>query len=125
MDKIMDTGTVAQLKEIPDDLKRIFVTAMDMRIEDHILMQAAVQSHCDNAISKTCNLPFEATQKDVSQAFQLMFTERCKGGTVYRNGSRQEQVLNIGDPKKEKKAKTKKRKMVVSETTCKGNKCDI
>ncbi len=101
--KISETGSVQNMKEIPKDIRDTFVVAMDISAEDHIRMQAAFQKYTDNAISKTCNFPHDATQTEVMKGYLLAWKLGCKGVTVYRNGSREEQVLNLvsKDVKKE------------------------
>jgi len=99
MMKIAKTGTLASIDEIPDDVKRIFVTAFDIAPQWHVRMQAAFQKHCDNAVSKTINFPNDVDIKEVEKAFMLAYELKCKGITVYRYGSKKQQVLYFGDPK--------------------------
>jgi len=94
--RIAQAGSIKDFEDIPKDVKRIFVTAHDIAPEWHVRMQAAFQSHCDNAVSKTVNLPHDATLKDVEEVFNLAYRLKCKGVTVYRYGSKAEQVLQFG-----------------------------
>jgi len=103
LEEIASTGSVQGIKEVPEDVKRVFVTALDIGPKWHVRMQAAFQKHTDNAVSKTVNLPQNATVKDVEKVFRLAYRLKCKGITVYRYGSKPEQVLNIGEIKTEKK----------------------
>ena len=96
MEKIAKKGSVQGIKEVPADIRRIFVTALDIRPEWHVRMQAVFQKHTDNAVSKTINLPEDATPDDIKKAFLLAYKLKCKGLTVYRYGSRSRQVLYIG-----------------------------
>ncbi|MEM2443474.1 MAG: vitamin B12-dependent ribonucleotide reductase [Candidatus Bathyarchaeia archaeon] len=94
--KIAKTGSVQGLSEVPPDVKRIFVTALEIAPEWHVRMQAAFQKYTDNAVSKTVNLPHEATIDDVRRIFMMAWKLKCKGITVYRYGSKAEQVLVVG-----------------------------
>ncbi len=101
MQRIAEVGSLADIEEIPEHIKRVFVTAHDISPEYHIRMQAAFQKHVDNAVSKTVNLPHDASKEDVRDIYLMAYDLDCKGVTVYRDGSRDAQVLSVG--KKETK----------------------
>ncbi|MEO8946363.1 MAG: vitamin B12-dependent ribonucleotide reductase [Gemmatimonadaceae bacterium] len=82
--------------EVPEKWRRVFVTAHDITPEWHVRMQAGFQEHCDSAISKTTNFPHAATREDVRAIYELAYDLKCKGVTVYRDGSRDNQVLSTG-----------------------------
>ena len=82
--------------EVPEKWQRVFVTAHDITPEWHVRMQASFQEHCDSAISKTTNFPHAATREDVRAIYELAYDLKCKGVTVYRDGSRDNQVLSTG-----------------------------
>ncbi|MBU1322640.1 adenosylcobalamin-dependent ribonucleoside-diphosphate reductase, partial [Patescibacteria group bacterium] len=96
IDQIAVSGTLQLIKEIPDEIKKIFVTAHEISFQDHVKMQAAWQKYTDNAVSKTINLAADARVEDVVKAYILAWELGCKGLTVYRDTSRRVQVLNIG-----------------------------
>ena len=101
MKRIATEGTVEHITELPEDIRRVFVSAHDISPEYHIRMQAAFQKGTDNAVSKTVNFGHDATREEVAQVYTLAFQLDCKGVTIYRDGSRNEQVLNIGKVKKD------------------------
>jgi ribonucleoside-diphosphate reductase alpha chain len=96
VERICQAGTVRGIEGVPEDVARLFVCAHEVAPEWHLRIQAAFQEHVDNAVSKTVNLPREATVADVSEAFTKAHRLGLKGLTIYRYGSRDEQVLNIG-----------------------------
>ena len=100
------------------DLPDHFVTAMDLSPEEHIKVQAAIQRWVDSSISKTCNVPNEYTVEQVSKLYEYMYDLGCKGGTIYRDGSRDEQVLMLEDDERAKEAaETKAEKPVEQVST--------
>jgi len=100
MKNIAKRGSIQGIDEIPEDVQRVFVTAMDITPEDHIRMQAAFQKYTNNAVSKTINFPYDTTTEEISDAYILAWKLGCKGITIYRDGSRDLQVLNIERDKK-------------------------
>lgn len=106
MREIAEHGTIHDIKSIPEDIRRVFVTAHDIEPEWHIKIQSAFQRYTDNAVSKTVNFSNSATREDVSNVYMLAYKMGCKGVTIYRDGSRESQVLNIGSVNKEKKEET-------------------
>jgi len=104
MNKVAAHGTIRDIEEIPADVRAVFGTAHEIHPDWHIKMQAAFQKYTDNAVSKTINLPNSATVEDVKHAYELAWKTGCKGITVFRDGCKNEQVLNLGtnnDKKKE------------------------
>jgi len=96
MEEIASHKTLAEVEAVPERLRRLFVTAYDIAPEWHIRMQAAFQKHTDNAVSKTVNFRNEATQDDIRSVYMLAYRLGCKGVTLYRDGSREHQVLTAG-----------------------------
>ncbi|MBN2251569.1 MAG: adenosylcobalamin-dependent ribonucleoside-diphosphate reductase [Candidatus Altiarchaeota archaeon] len=96
MEKIARAGSLREIKGVPAHVKELFVTAHDIEPAWHVRMQAAFQKHTDNAVSKTVNLKEEATPKDIEEICLLACKLKCKGITVYRHASKQEQVLTLG-----------------------------
>jgi len=105
MKKIRQKGSIQGIKQIPLEFRNIFKTALDIKAEWHVKMQAAFQKYVDNAVSKTVNLPEDATPKDIGRIYMLAYKLGCKGITVYRYGSKPEQVLYLGTSKEPLTAK--------------------
>ncbi len=96
--RVMAGESIRRTTEVPEDVKRAFATAFDIAPEWHVRMQAAFQRHTDNAVSKTINFPQQAAKEDVRKAFMLAYKEGVKGITIFRSGSKSEQVLTCADP---------------------------
>ncbi len=105
-EQIAETGSIQNIKGIHDKIKRLFVTAHDIAPEWHIQIQAAFQKFTDNAVSKTVNFPHDATPEDIENVYRLAYQTGCKGVTIYRYGSRDRQVLNIGREQARQAAET-------------------
>ncbi|HET7321112.1 MAG TPA: vitamin B12-dependent ribonucleotide reductase, partial [Longimicrobiaceae bacterium] len=114
MKRIAEEGHI-HFPEVPEEVQRTFVTAHDISPEWHVRMQAAFQEFVDSAISKTTNFPHGATQEDVREIYELAFTLGAKGVTVYRDGSRDNQVLSTGATRTPAQAAAEEEKVVVLE----------
>lgn len=102
MERIADEGSAHNVDELPESIRNIFVTAHDISPEWHIKTQAAFQRHIDNAVSKTVNFSHTATVEDIRKVYNMAYELECKGVTVYRDGSRDNQVLQISSSQQEK-----------------------
>jgi ribonucleoside-diphosphate reductase alpha chain len=114
LEEVAKTGSVQKIDGVPEDVKRLFVTALDIEPVWHVKMQAVFQKNTDNAVSKTVNLPNEAKVEDVQEIYDLAWRLKCKGVTVFRYGSKPEQVLYIGE------IKTKEGKFVSAQSEYSG-----
>lgn len=107
MAQIAKDGSLSHVEGVPNEIKRIFVTAHDIAPYWHVKMQAAFQLHVDNAVSKTVNFVESATREDIKEVYILAYKNNLKGITVYRNNSRQFQPMNLDTKKKEPKIEMK------------------
>ena len=128
MEKIINKPGIQNIEEIPEEIRKVFVVAHDVSPEYHLKMQGAFQKFTDNAVSKTVNFLNSATVDDVKEVYLLAYKLGCKGVTVYRDGSKDMQVLNFTkDIKKDKKSKDVcpecNAKMIMSEGCAKCAKC--
>ena len=119
MRRLADGGSLRNIEEVPDEIKSLFVTAHDIAAEWHIKMQSAFQHHTHNAVSKTVNFPREATVEDIARVYLMAYEEGLKGITIYRDGSREGQVLSTGKTEKteEKALVPRKRAKVTTGVT--------
>ncbi|PMQ02462.1 MAG: ribonucleoside-diphosphate reductase, adenosylcobalamin-dependent [Dictyoglomus sp. NZ13-RE01] len=101
--KVIEKGSIQEMEEIPSEIKKIFVTALDISPEDHVLMQSAFQKYVDNAVSKTVNLKNSATEEDIRKIYLMAYELKLKGITVYRDKSRSVQVLKVEEKAGERK----------------------
>ncbi|MGB9677894.1 MAG: adenosylcobalamin-dependent ribonucleoside-diphosphate reductase, partial [Candidatus Ratteibacteria bacterium] len=99
--EIIKTGSLKNVNGVPEEYKKIFLTALDIPAIVHLKMESIFQKYTDNAVSKTVNLPFEATIEDVKEIFINGWKMKCKGITVFRYGSKESQVLSYGESIKE------------------------
>jgi ribonucleoside-diphosphate reductase alpha chain len=110
MRQLAEGKRLRDIEEVPEEIKRLFVTAHDISPEWHVKMQAAFQKFTDSAVSKTVNFPREATHEDVARVYMLAYKEGLKGITIYRDGSRESQVLTVGTEVRKAEGKLAPRK---------------
>ncbi len=109
MEEVAAKGSIAHLDYLPEDIRRVYVTAHDIEPVWHLKMQAAFQKFTDNAVSKTVNLPHNATKEDIWHIYWMAYELGCKGVTVYRDGCKSSQVLCTGDGDKLKDVEVARR----------------
>ena len=102
MEKIAETGSIQDIEDVPDDIKEVFVVSHDIDPEWDLKIQAAFQKYVDNAVSKTINFPESATREDIAKVYKLAYKLGCKGVTIYRDKSKETQVLSVGKEEKER-----------------------
>lgn len=123
MERIAKEGTLKHVDGVPEDIKKLFVSSHDISFDWHVRMQAAFQKYTDNAVSKTINFPMEASCDDIEKAYLLAWDLGLKGITVYRDASRQSQVLNIAKTDPLKKAGSVSVSVTENESTKKLDVC--
>jgi ribonucleoside-diphosphate reductase alpha chain len=96
IEEVLEKGNLRQVEALPNEIKQLFVTALEITPERHLQIQAAFQRHVDNSVSKTINLPQDAKPEDVAKVYWKAWKLGLKGITVYRYGSRSAQVLELG-----------------------------
>jgi ribonucleoside-diphosphate reductase alpha chain len=103
--EIGKAGTIREIKKLPPEIRKVFVTAFDVPPEHHLRIQAAFQKYTDNSVSKTINLPFDSTVEDVRKIYRMAHELKCKGITIYRYDTKKNQVLSfdsrIGEEREE------------------------
>jgi ribonucleoside-diphosphate reductase alpha chain len=109
MQEVIDNGSIQDMENIPKEIRDVFIVSHDVSVEGHVKMQAAFQKYTDLAVSKTINMPAEASVDDVEQAYMLAWKQGCKGITIYREGSRGEGVLSMGKKKKQDNGEEKEK----------------
>jgi len=111
-------GSLQERDDVPDWVKDVYVTSQDISPEDHVFMQAAFQKYVDSGISKTINFASNATLDDVFNAYMTAWEQECKGITVYRNGSREKEVLVAGHLEEEISRCDCESPLIVQESGC-------
>ncbi len=111
MERVAHTGNLKDTA-LPEDIKKVFITAQEIKPEWHVMMQATFQRYCDSGVSKTINMPFDATPDDIARAYRLAKDVHCKGITVYRDKSKSQQVLYAGDGNNDEKKKSDEEKKI-------------
>ncbi|MCD6391264.1 MAG: vitamin B12-dependent ribonucleotide reductase [Dehalococcoidia bacterium] len=110
MKQLAEGKSLKDIEEVPEEIKRLFVTAHDISPEWHVKMQSAFQKFTDSAVSKTVNFPHDATPEDVAKVYMLAYQEGLKGITIYRDRSRESQVLTVGEGVRKAEGKLAPRK---------------
>ncbi|MCZ6788756.1 MAG: adenosylcobalamin-dependent ribonucleoside-diphosphate reductase [Chloroflexi bacterium] len=101
MDEVAKTGSCQHLEQVPEDVKALFKVANEIKADAHVKMQAVFQKHTDLAVSKTINMANSATATEVENAYWMSYRGKCKGITIYRDGSKSAQVLEVGQSREE------------------------